>query len=113
MRLPPLRGSNQGSTGADDTDGKNVDILQRMANVPILGIFVRFARWVASIFRSILIVRMTVLCQAMAQLKTALLDPERRLVGSSATPDPLVPFVVYLSTVYSYLLIFPARVSFY
>ena len=66
---------NEGGGG----EGKQADFLQRMADMPVLGIFVRFARWIAALFRSILIARMTVLLQAMAQVGTALLDPQRRL----------------------------------
>ncbi len=88
---PALRASNENAAGGEETgggegDGRGADLGRRMANVPILGIFVRFAQWIASLLRSILIMRMTVLCQAMNQLKTALLDPQRRLVRPALTP---------------------------
>jgi hypothetical protein len=88
---PALRASNENASGGEETgngegDGRGADLARRMANVPILGIFVRFAQWIASLLRSILIMRITVLCQAMNQLKTALLDPQRRLVKPSPPP---------------------------
>jgi hypothetical protein len=79
-----LRASKEEAAGAGDGGQTNEEsMLQRMANVPILGIFVRFARWIAALVRSILLVRLAVLCQAMAQLKTVLLDPQRRLSSPS------------------------------
>jgi hypothetical protein len=78
-----LRANSDGVTGGGERpDNQSYpQLMDRMAKVPILGIFVRFARWVASVFRSILLVRMAVLLQAVAQAKTALLDPQRRLVS--------------------------------
>jgi len=87
--LPALRASNENAAGGEGSGNEQGAALgERMAKVPILGIFVRFARWIASLFRSILILRIAVLCQAMNQLKTALLDPQRRLVGQ-LLPPPL------------------------
>lgn len=78
-----MRAKSDGVTGGDTEVRQDHEsyLIDRMARVPILGILVRFARWVASIFRSILLVRMAVLLQAVAQAKTALLDPQRRLVS--------------------------------
>jgi len=81
--LTRMRAESEGAKGGGrDADGRQREsyMVDRMAKVPILGIFVRFARWVASVFRSILLVRMAVLLQAVAKAKEALLDPQRRLV---------------------------------
>lgn len=87
-RLAPLRaGSNEGAAGGGDEEQRKVDVVQRMANVPILGIFVRFARWVANLLQSILLVRVAVLLKSVAHLKTALLDPQRRLSAPGQAPQ--------------------------
>ena len=77
---------NRGAAGKESGDNKE-DLLQRLARVPVLGLVVRFATWVVDVFRSILLVRIAVLLRAMAQLKTALLDPQRRL-SAPGTNEP-------------------------
>jgi hypothetical protein len=91
-RLQPLRAKDEGEqAAAGSRTRENADLWQRMANLPILGVFVRFASWIASLFHSVLLVRMTVLLQAMTQLKSALLDPRRRLSApGSPLADPSV-----------------------
>ena len=85
LRMPQTArlAGNRGAVGKESGDNKE-DLLQRLARVPVLGLVVRFASWVVDVFRSILLVRIAVLLRAMAQLKTALLDPQRRLSAPGA-----------------------------